>query len=578
MTQVSVVAGTYNRLPLLKEMVASARNSAKDLSLEIVLVDGGSTDGTIEWCREQDDITLIEHGKLKGAIRAYNDGCYAASGDYVTIGNDDITFDNDTIHRAYWFLRTNPEIGQAAFGHRFQRRNNPNQARVQGAFGYVYGQCCMTPRWLGDLAGWWGEDGMYTYGGDTRLSLRIWEMGWSVVAAPGCSVTDREHEDELRQVNSDTPWRNAREGGRIHPDLEKFNRAWPRSRIPTRDEWISAPPRRVLRKAMQGNLRSMRFKSGMFPGAPTRTALIDALAAYGPAKQVNQTDAVKEHGRSGFQDFAMNEVREFTPDLIFWQAQRENNIMPATIARLRNEFPWMLHVNWDGDTHYPLTPFHYDIARAVHLQLIVSPTWFPEYAAQGIGVGYWPIGIEQEYLDQERLEPDGPDVLFTGALYGEGVFPEAEFRRDAVLAMSKAKGIKFALYGPGWPRVGLKTQSTSEKHADNAALMARAKMTLSISQSKDLWGYTSDRLYNITATGCPALVQRFAGMEQHGYVDGQTCIAFETFAEMEQKARYYLKHPKEREAIGAAGRVMTHERHTWAHRLESLWAMLEDLP
>ena len=109
-------------------------------------------------------------------------------------------------------------------------------------------------------------------------------------------------------------------------------------------------------------------------------------------------------------------------------------------------------------------------------------------------------------------------------------------------------------------------------------MMASAKMTLSISQASDLWGYTSDRLYNITATGCPALVQRFAGMDAHGYVDGETCIAFETFDEMLEKARYYVDNEDEREAIGAAGRVMTLERHTWARRLDGLWAMLEGLP
>jgi len=579
MTQVSVVAGTYNRLPLLKAMVQSARQSAKDLSLEIVLVDGGSTDGTLEWCKSQPDITLLEHGELLGAIKAYNDGCAAASGDYVTIGNDDITFDNDTIHRAYQFLQTNPEVGQAAFGHKFQRRNNPDQARVQGAFGFTYGQCCMTPRWLGDKAGWWGTEGMRTYGGDTRFSLRLWEMGWPVVQVQGCSVTDHEHEDELRELNSDSPWRNARVNGKIHPDLEKFNRTWPRKRLPDRGDWIPAPARRVLKKAMSGNLRTMRFKSGMFAGAPTRTALIDAFGAYGPTRQVNQTDAMKHYGKDEFQGFAKQMVQDFEPDLILFQVQRENNVTPQTVKEIRQEFPWTFTVNWDGDTHYPITPFHIEIAKAVHLQLIVSPSWFPVYAGQGVGVGYWPIGIEQEYCDQERLVPDGPDVLFTGALYGEGVFPEAEFRRDAVLAMSKS-GLDFGLYGPGWPRVGLETKSTSEAFTENAMMMAKAKMTLSISQSSDLWGYTSDRLYNITATGCPALVQRFSGMEQHGYVDGETCIAFGTIDEMLEKAWYYVDpiHSLEREDIGARGKKMTLARHTWAHRIEGLFAMLEGLP
>ena len=48
MTHLTVVSGTFNRLPLLQRMVASARASLPaGIPLNFVLVDGGSTDGTI---------------------------------------------------------------------------------------------------------------------------------------------------------------------------------------------------------------------------------------------------------------------------------------------------------------------------------------------------------------------------------------------------------------------------------------------------------------------------------------------------------------------------------------------------
>ncbi len=181
--EISVVSGTYNRLALLKEMVQSARKSAGDLAIEIVLVDGGSADGTIAWAQTQRDIVLIEQGKLLGAIKAYNAGCEKARGKYVVIGNDDITFNSDTIRRAYEYLEANPDVGQAAFAHQYQRRGEAAKTgHVATAYGYTYAQCCMIRTWLGQLAGWWGSDGMRTYGGDTRMSLRLWEMGWPVVA------------------------------------------------------------------------------------------------------------------------------------------------------------------------------------------------------------------------------------------------------------------------------------------------------------------------------------------------------------------------------------------------------------
>lgn len=582
MLDVSVVSGTYNRLPLLKEFVASARASAGGLSLEIILVDGGSTDGTQDWCKLYTDIVLIEQGELLGAIKAYNAGCAVARGKYLIIGNDDIIYDGDTITRAYEYLEANLEVGQVAFAHKYERRDDKAKAGItQTAYGYTYGQCCMTRTWLGAMAGWWGTDGMRTYGGDTRLSCRLWEMGWPTVPVDGCAVVDREHSDGLREINSDTPWKRAKEQGAPHPDLVAFGRAWDK-RLPPRERWIPSPARRVLHKAMAGNLRTMRFKAMMKPSDPLRRALIDALAAYGPAIQINQL-AEQIKYRDKWQERATALVQEFQPDLLILQAQDTGinlgarSITAKTIMDMRRMMPWMLIVNWDGDSHNPITEYLFSIAKAVHLQLVISQSLFGQYAAHGIGAGYWPIGIEREYLEQTRGLVDGPDVLFMGTLYGEGIFPEAEFRRDAVLALSKSD-LRFDLYGSQWDRVGLEAKSTGEQHTANAETIARAKMTLSISQDSKLWGYTSDRLYNITATGCPALVQRFAGMEAHGYEDGKTCIAFSTIPEMLDKAHWYADHDAEREAIGDAGRKMTHERHTWAARLEGLWAMLEDLP
>lgn len=572
---ITVVSGTYNRLPLLKAMVDSARKSAGAVPMTLALCDGGSTDGTIAWCKDQPDITLVEHGELRGAIKAYNDAAATVTSKYLIIGNDDITFVGDTLQRAYRYMEANPDIGIGAFVHQYQRRDARAKAGItQTASGFIYGQCCIVRTWLGDLAEWWGNDGMRTYGGDTRLSLRLWELGWPTVPIEGCAVVDNEHQDELREINSDTPWKIARADGLPHPDLIAFGHKWD-NRMPKRADWLPAPPRRVIRKAMAGNLRSLRFKGMMRDADVPRTALIDALAAYGESKQItilHRTVATRE-----FQEQIVREIGAYQPDLVIFQAQRPGYIMPETIWNVRDAYPWIYLVNWDGDTHYPLEQFHFDIAQSVHLQLVTSPTWFPQYAAHGANVGYWPIGIEREYLEQEREPVDGADVLFLGTLYGEGLFPEAEFRRNSVIALS-GSGLNFGLYGSQWERAGLTATPTGEQHTSNAALMARAKMTLSISQSADLWGYTSDRLYNITATGCPALVQRFAGMEAHGYVDGETCIAFSTIPECIEKARYYAEHDREREAIGAAGRVMTHERHTWAARLGGLWCMIEGLP
>ena len=173
-------------------------------------------------------------------------------------------------------------------------------------------------------------------------------------------------------------------------------------------------------------------------------------------------------------------------------------------------------------------------------------------------------------------EINGPDVVFLGALYGHGVFPEAENREKAVRTLWGMRDeIDFLLLGNGWKKIGLEVGQTNEQHSANARLYARSKLALSISQASELWGYTSDRLYNICATGCPALVQRFAGMEAHGFVDGASCISWSSVDEMVEKIRYYLNHSEKREEIGMRGKDVVLSRHTWKHRVDSLFTMMQ---
>src|SRR5574337_870823 len=101
----SIVTGTYNRLPFLARMIESARRQIpRHISYEFVVVDGGSTDGTLHWLEQQLAVHVIYHGNLRGAIRAFCDGAKAAQGDYVLMANDDIEFQPYSIMRGISYL------------------------------------------------------------------------------------------------------------------------------------------------------------------------------------------------------------------------------------------------------------------------------------------------------------------------------------------------------------------------------------------------------------------------------------------------------------------------------------------
>lgn len=578
---ISCVSGTVKgRFPLLQRMIASVRSSVGNVPYEIIIVACDVENDTLKWLREQPDIVLEVLDEAPGAVKSFNLGFNRAKYKYVVTLNDDITVEGDTISRAYAYMVAHPKVGQVAFGHKYQnRKGNAQQPRVQRAYGYFYGQCCMTRTWIGKVAGWWGDYGLVQYGGDNHLSASVWNLGYEVHPVSGCSVVDWEYVDDSRRRFSD----QMRDSRGVHPDAKLLHKVW-KGRLPKPSNWMPARFNQVLVKAAQGNLRTLRFKAMMGSGLQykPRMALVNELAQYGPTQQANQSEAITRLGRNRAQDWFVEVANRFQPDLILLQSQRDHNIFPGTVPKLRGASPGVYIVNWDADTHYPMLPFHAEIARQCDLQLTISPDLFPWYMKHGVyQIGYWPISVEQEFIDIHRhehfQESGGWDVLFLGSLYGEGQFPEADTRRESVLALHRAKDINLGLFGLGWNKVGLNTRKSLEDFVGNPLRYCKAKMALSVSQTKDLWGYTSDRCYNILATGCPILIQKFNGMEEHGLVDGVNCIAWTTLPEMLAKARYYKEHPGQREDLGRAGKKLLLTRHTWKHRIHGLFQLIAEL-
>lgn len=89
---VSFVILTYNELDCTKLCIDSIRKYCYEKSYEIIVVDNASTDGSVEWLRDQPGITLIENKENKGFPVGCNQGIRAAKP-----GNDIFLLNNDTI-------------------------------------------------------------------------------------------------------------------------------------------------------------------------------------------------------------------------------------------------------------------------------------------------------------------------------------------------------------------------------------------------------------------------------------------------------------------------------------------------
>ncbi len=93
--KISVVIPVYNEVQTIKEIVA--RVQAVDLEKEIIIVDDGSTDGTLEHLQEiaqtEENAKVIYHEHNQGKGAALRTGFQFATGDVVIIQDADLEYD-----------------------------------------------------------------------------------------------------------------------------------------------------------------------------------------------------------------------------------------------------------------------------------------------------------------------------------------------------------------------------------------------------------------------------------------------------------------------------------------------------
>ena len=89
---ISIVTPVFNSVRWIELCVQSVRHALKGRNYEHVVVDGNSTDGTVEYLKQQKDIRLIP-GPDKGMYHALNKGMAAARGRILGHLNADEQYD-----------------------------------------------------------------------------------------------------------------------------------------------------------------------------------------------------------------------------------------------------------------------------------------------------------------------------------------------------------------------------------------------------------------------------------------------------------------------------------------------------
>ena len=218
MRDASVVVVTYNALPWIEQCVASVRDE------QVVVVDNGSTDGTVEVVRELfPQAQVIERENL-GLASGWNAGMAAVTGRYVLLLNADAWLADGSLAQLVEFADAHPEaavvgpkllnpdgtlqrsvrgfptLWRLATEYLFLRKLAPGSrlfnAFYAGGFDHdaerevevVMGACMLVRREAAEQVGPLDES-FFLFSEETDWCFRFGQAGWKVLFFPGAECT-----------------------------------------------------------------------------------------------------------------------------------------------------------------------------------------------------------------------------------------------------------------------------------------------------------------------------------------------------------------------------------------------------
>jgi GT2 family glycosyltransferase len=113
--KLSIVIVCWNDLRVIRDCLRSIFETARKTDFEVIVSDNGSTDGSIEFVRENyPQVHVVENRENLGFSKGNNAGIRVAKGDYVLILNPDTIIHDGALDR--WVERADAHPEAGAFG------------------------------------------------------------------------------------------------------------------------------------------------------------------------------------------------------------------------------------------------------------------------------------------------------------------------------------------------------------------------------------------------------------------------------------------------------------------------------
>ncbi|MBI5400092.1 glycosyltransferase family 2 protein [Candidatus Saganbacteria bacterium] len=198
MTDLSIIIVNFNNCKLLDECLASIYKNTHKISLEIIVSDNASTDGSQAMikCRFP-KIKLIANKDNLGFAKANNLGLKIARARYLMLLNDDTIVKDSSLDRLVSFMDVRTKVG--ACGPKLLNVDGTVQrqggilgkkfwlAKTPAPVNFVIGAALVVRREVVDQVGLMDEN-LFFYNEDLDWCLRIRRAGWKIYFVPEAEI------------------------------------------------------------------------------------------------------------------------------------------------------------------------------------------------------------------------------------------------------------------------------------------------------------------------------------------------------------------------------------------------------
>ena len=188
--KLSIITLTLNKLEYTKKFIESLYEYTKDF--ELIIVDNGSTDGTVEFIKSKPEIKLIQNKENSGFSKGNNQGIEIAQGEYIGFLNNDILLYPEWFEACEEVFK-NESAGFVSPRHVNPHYDNTNEKKYKEYFSKIpYSKayeksfdecvfsCVITKRNILDVIGTFDENFYPAFFEDNDLKYRAIEKGYGI--------------------------------------------------------------------------------------------------------------------------------------------------------------------------------------------------------------------------------------------------------------------------------------------------------------------------------------------------------------------------------------------------------------